>query len=291
MNRTPQSVTSLQPVAPPPESVTSLQPVAPPPQSVTSLQPVAPPPESVTSLQPVTPPPQSVAQPLRPIAHRLVLVSEHLCPYVQRVAIVLAEKGIPFERVFVDLSNKPAWFTDISPLGKTPLLRVDDHVIFESAVICEYVEDISPEHPLHPRDPLARANRRAWMAFGSEVLNDIAGLETTTDPSVFERKRSAIATKFRRMERALGPGPYFAGDDFSLVDAVFGPVFRYFDVFDSIADTGVFREVPRVNEWRAALKERPSVRAAVGADYPERLRAFLARKNAYLLSYSAESPS
>jgi len=52
----------------------------------------------------------------------LVLISHPLCPYVQRAAIVLAEKGVPFERRDVDLADKPEWFLRISPLGKTPVL-------------------------------------------------------------------------------------------------------------------------------------------------------------------------
>src|SRR3954447_25805808 len=74
---------------------------------------------------------------------RLTLISHHLCPYVQRAAIALAEKGIPFERVYVDLAAKPDWFKAISPLGKVPVLRVgqasgEETSIFESAVILEY---------------------------------------------------------------------------------------------------------------------------------------------------------
>ena len=71
------------------------------------------------------------------MSDKLVLVSHHLCPYVQRAAISLSEKGVPFERVTIDLANKPAWFKAISPLGKVPLLRVlhkgEETMIFESA--------------------------------------------------------------------------------------------------------------------------------------------------------------
>ena len=77
---------------------------------------------------------------------RITLVSHALCPYVQRAAIVLMEKGITFERRDVDLKNKPAWFIALSPLGKTPVLQVGDEAIFESAVICEY-RDCTPRLP------------------------------------------------------------------------------------------------------------------------------------------------
>jgi glutathione S-transferase len=211
----------------------------------------------------------------------LTLVSHHLCPYVQRVAISLREKGVAFERVYVDLANKPAWFLAQSPLGKTPLLKVDDEVLFESAVICEYLEDtIQPA--LHPADPVTRARHRGWMEFGSAILNDIWGLETAQDAAGVARKAEDVRKKLEIIEASLGGGPFFAGDAFCLVDAVFGPVFRYFDVFDQLADTGVFATVPRVRAWRTALAARPSVRDAVTADYAERLRQFLRNKNAYL---------
>jgi glutathione S-transferase len=221
-----------------------------------------------------------------------ILVSHHLCPYVQRAAIALAEKGAPFERVAISLDDKPAWFAALSPLGKVPLLRVPrpdgtEAVLFESAAICEFIEETFPGPALHPADPVARAQHRAWMEFGSAMLGDIWGLETTQDPAVFEQKRAAIAAKAARLEAALAEGPFFAGARFSLVDAVFGPVFRYFDVFDGIAETGVFAGLPRLRAWRAALAARPSVRDAVAPDYAARLRGFLARHDAHLLRWRA----
>jgi glutathione S-transferase len=210
----------------------------------------------------------------------LTLISHPLCPYVQRAAISLAEKAVPFDRVQVDLADKPAWFLDLSPLGKTPVLRVDDRAIFESAVILEYLEETRP-HPLHPADPLRRAGHRAWIEFGSAVLNDIAGLYSAKDPAAFAAKAEALAAKFARLEAGLGPGPWFDGD-FSLVDAVFGPVFRYFDVFDRIGDFGVLAHKPKVAAWRKALAARPSIRQAVGADYEIRLERFLAQRNSHL---------
>ncbi|MGO8654936.1 glutathione S-transferase family protein, partial [Rhizobium ruizarguesonis] len=88
---------------------------------------------------------------------KLTLVSHHLCPYVQRAAIALLEKGVPFERINIDLADKPDWFLQISPLGKVPLLRIEEEdgseaVLFESSVICEYLEETQPGVALHPKD-------------------------------------------------------------------------------------------------------------------------------------------
>jgi len=217
----------------------------------------------------------------------LTLVSHHLCPYVQRAAIVLSEKGVAFERVYIDLGNKPDWFLKTSPLGKVPLLSVPqndgDAILFESAVICEYLEETQPGSKLHPADPLTRARHRGWMEFGSSMLSELWVYETTQDTETLERKRDALKAKFATIEAELGDGPYFAGAAFSLVDAVFAPIFRYFDVFDRISDMGIFDGLPRVRAWRQALSARPSVKTAVTEDYAERLLAFLRRHDAALL--------
>ena len=215
------------------------------------------------------------------MSEKLTLISHHLCPYGQRAAIALAEKGVPFERINIDLASKPDWFLAISPLGKVPVLKVGDRVIFESAVILEYLEETQP-NPLHPADPLERAEHRSWIEFGSSVLADFWGFYTAPDAEAFEAKVEALKAKFARLEARLGDGPWFDGARFSLVDAVFGPVFRYFDVFDGIADFGILADKPKVQAWRRALAARPSVRGAVAADYPDRLRRFIRERGGYL---------
>lgn len=211
----------------------------------------------------------------------LVLVSHNLCPYVQRAAISLLEKGIDFERRDVDLGNKPDWFLDISPLGKTPVLTVDGEAIFESSAILEYLED-SLAPALHPADPLVRARHRGWIEVGSAVLNDIAGLYNAPDRRSFGAKATAMRTKFERVEEALGEGPYFTGREFTLVDTVFAPVFRYFDTFDRIDDFGILSDLPKLAAWRSRLAARESVKSAIDSGYPERLRDFLLRRNSYI---------
>lgn len=214
----------------------------------------------------------------------LTLISHHLCPYVQRAVITLLEKQVPHERVYIDLADKPDWFAAISPLGKVPVLKTGDGAIFESAVIAEYLDE-TLEPRLHPADPLERARHRSWIEFGSAILNDIAGLYGAKEAAGFEAKRQALVAKFARLEEVLSEeGPYFSGERFHLVDAVYGPVFRYFDVFDRIADFGVFDGLPKVQSYRAALAARPSVRQGAPADYPERLWAFLEARRSYLSS-------
>ena len=81
------------------------------------------------------------------------------------------------------------------------------------------------------------------------------------------------------MEAALGSGPYFAGASSSIVDAVFGSAFRYFDVIDTIADFGFGNDLLRVHAWRQQLAQRPSGLNAVTPQYPALLEAFLIERN------------
>jgi len=216
----------------------------------------------------------------------LTLVSHHVCPYVQRAAIALAEKGVPFRREYVDLANKPDWFSALSPLGKVPLLKVagengSEVVIFESAVILEYLEETLP-NPLHPSDSLERARHRGWIEYGSAIMNRIARFYSAPDAGALAVEAAELAAMFARVESEFGDGPWFAGARFTLVDAVYAPIFRYFDAFDRIDDFGILTGKPKLTAWRAALAARPSVASAATPDYPERLMAFLARKGSAL---------
>lgn len=211
----------------------------------------------------------------------LKLVSFDLCPYVQRAAIALAEKNVAFERIDVDLADKPDWFKAISPLGKVPLLMVGEEVLFESAAIVEYLDETYAPR-LHPADALTRARHRGWMEFGSQILGHVWVIETTKDREAFDKAQTAAEEKFARLEAMLGEGPFFAGEHFSLVDAVFAPVFRYFEVFERRHDLGLFDRKPKLVAWREALAARPSVRNAVVADYGERLLAFVDRQGGIL---------
>ncbi|WP_198084947.1 glutathione S-transferase family protein [Variovorax sp. E3] len=218
-----------------------------------------------------------------------ILISHPLCPFVQRVAIVLHEKGITFERVNVDLHDKPDWFLAISPTGKVPLLKVQHadgggSVLFESVAICEYFEDLQPSPALHPQDALLRAQHRAWVEFASATLSDAWGLLNAADHETARATAAAFRKKLERFEADMSSGPYFAGNSFSMVDAVMAPIFRCFDIldFDFEPTHHVFDGLKRVANWRLALALRPSIQAAVTPDYAILFREQLREKDALL---------
>lgn len=218
---------------------------------------------------------------------KITLVSHDLCPYVQRAAIALTEKQTPFDRQYIDLSDKPAWFRELSPMGKVPVLRIQHgsavRAIFESSVILEYLEETLP-YPLHPKSPLERARHRGWIEFGSAILNRIAAFYNAKTDDTLTEETAGLKAMFAKVEAELpkGAGPWFSGDRFSLVDAVYGPIFRYFDVIDEIVDFGIVGTGGRLSDWRTALADRASVKAAVMPDYNERLLSFLKRRDSAL---------
>lgn len=211
----------------------------------------------------------------------LKLISHKLCPYVQRAIITLSEKNIHHEREYIDLANKPDWFLAISPLSKVPLLVVDDEVLFESAVICEYLDEITP-NSLHPSDPLTKAKHRSWIEFGSNILSNIAGFYSAKDKNSFEAKQQELKQKFQLLEAQLQYTPFFNGEVFSLVDAVYAPIFRYFGVFEQYQNFGFFTQTPKIIHWREALMNRSSVIDAVLPKYPQLLHEFLLKRDSYL---------
>lgn len=220
---------------------------------------------------------------------KLTLISFTLCPFVQRAAISLAEKGIEYERKDIDLSNKPDWFLKLSPLGKVPVLIVsednkDDVVIFESNVILEYLEDTT-EPKLHPEDALERAHHRSWNEFGSSLLGNLWGFYTQKDQAAFDAAIPEIHAKLSLVEAELAKntsGDFFAGENFSTVDTVYAPVFKYFDLIESKTDLNLIGDLKLVSKWRKALRERPSVQSIVPDNFEQLLIESIASREGIL---------
>lgn len=210
------------------------------------------------------------------------LISFKLCPFVQRSVITLLEKGVAYEIEYIDLSDKPPWFLELSPFGKVPVLIVDhDVAIFESAVINEYLDEVTPPPRFHPEDPLRRAHNRAWVEFGASMLGDQfrMGMALTEEES--RKHLAAMRDKLQRIEGQLGEGPYFNGDRFSLVDSAIAPALqRARWVADVVPDFDPVEGYPRVRAWQEALLARPSVQRSTVDDIVDRFLTHLRRPRA-----------
>ena len=195
------------------------------------------------------------------------LISFDLCPFVQRSVITLLEKGIPFRRVNIDLANKPDWFLRLSPLGKVPVLKIHGQVLFESAVINEYLDEITPPS-MHPADPLQKALNRAWIEYSAELSNLSFKMATTDDAEALARALASLKERFRHLEKNLGDGPFFNGASFSLIDAAYAPVFiRIARLLELATPAVIPPECRKTLSWRDAILARESVRGSIIEDF------------------------
>jgi glutathione S-transferase len=212
---------------------------------------------------------------------KLELISTKRCPFVQRSVITLNYKGIDHDMIFIDLDDPPGWFLEISPMGRVPVLRVDgDTVIFESAVINEFLDEITPGR-LHPEDPLQRALNKSWIEFGGTCCSLTFQLMVAADEEAFEETVAELAENLGQVEKALGPGPYFNGDEFALIDAAYAPIFIRLDVFRDLLDLHITDRLPRIEAWAERLLAMPAVKSARVPELPDLFRQLITNRDAY----------
>ncbi|WP_083251548.1 glutathione S-transferase family protein [Acidihalobacter yilgarnensis] len=211
----------------------------------------------------------------------LELISFKLCPFVQRSVVTLLYKQVPFEITYIDLAAPPDWFLEISPLGKVPALRLDDgNALFESAIINEYIDDITPP-ALHPSDPLVRARNRSWIQFGEQCIVDQYQLTVAKNEDDFEAVRTRAQSNLAKVEAILGNGPWFNGTVFSLVDAAYAPIFMRYALIKPMDDVMPEADYPRLNAWAEALLALPAVRQSVVGDFDTLLAAYIRKNSPY----------
>ena len=198
------------------------------------------------------------------------LISAAVCPFAQRTRLALVEKQIPFALTEIDLETKPGWFLDVSPYEKVPVLRCDGRVVWESAVINEFIEDTFPEPPLLPRAPFQRALARIWIDFANVTLVPLFyKLLLEQNPSGQRALAGRMRDRLLFMEtEGLGKcgggadgAPYWLGADLSLVDLTFYPFFERWPAIVHYRGLEVPRECARLRRWLEAMGERDSVKA------------------------------
>jgi glutathione S-transferase len=211
------------------------------------------------------------------------LISFKVCPFVQRSAIILNEKHVDYTTTYIDLKNRPDWFADVSPLGKVPVLRVGDTVVFESAVIAEYIDECFPPS-LHPSDLLEKAKHRAWVEFASNITMNMFAMLKATNKDDFDCLKAKVAEQLQQVEQAIdADGPYFSGKDFALVDAAYAPVFSRLILVDNVHKLNLFTK--RITHWAEHLLQRESVQQSVVEDFDALFMDYIKNSEGYLSQY------
>src|SRR5213593_800826 len=182
----------------------------------------------------------------------LTLYDAPRCPYCARARIVLAEKGIEYETVEVDLDDRPAWIYEKNPLGRVPVVEDDTFVLAESAVIDEYLEDRYPAPPLWPADPADRALGRMLVFRFDQLSRPYYALRRGDDGA-----RSLLDDALATLDAVLQGQRFLSGREFGLADIAYIPwILRARDRMD--VDLERF---PALSEWLGQLEQRPSIAA------------------------------
>ena len=182
----------------------------------------------------------------------ITLYDADRCPYCARVRIALAEKGIPYEPVAIDLDDRPGWIYEKNPLGRVPVLEEDTLVLPESAVIMEYLEERFPEPALWPADPAERALGRLVLFRFDRFGGAYYELRRGDDGA-----RPRLYKRLGELDSRLAFRPYLSGAEYGLADIAYVPwVIRARERMD--VELGQF---PHVADWLERLAERPAVAA------------------------------
>jgi glutathione S-transferase len=211
------------------------------------------------------------------------LISFKTCPFVQRAVITLKHKNIDFDITYIDLAEPPDWFLELSPLAKVPVLKADGEILFESAVINEYLDDITGGE-LQPSEPLARAKNRAWIEFASNMLGNLYMMKMSKDEERYNKYRDSLVSQFYRIEKRLGDGPWFNGEEFSLADTAFAPLFRQNSVADNKLSVLDPETMPRVAAWAQRLLTLPEVRDSVVDEFEDLYLKVMQKNESYSLN-------
>jgi glutathione S-transferase len=184
----------------------------------------------------------------------ITLYDADRCPYCARVRIALAEKGIEYETVEVDLDDRPAWIYEKNPLGRVPVLEEDTFVLAESAVIDEYLDDRYPEPPLWPADPAERALGRMLVFRFDELSRPYYALRRGEDGAA-----GRLDVALGELDAVLQGRPFLSGREFGLADIAYAPwILRARDRLD--VDLSRFSALA---DWVRRLEERPSIAAEI----------------------------
>ncbi len=203
--------------------------------------------------------------------NRLVLYSAEICPYAQRMRIVLHEKSIAHEVVEIDLDDKPEWLGELTPTRRVPVIRHDDFVLWESATVNEYLDGTFAGTALRPGDERGRAVMRNEIRhFDSVFLPTLYKLlfEQDADEQARLREQTERGFEFleQRLEAIQGDGPYWLGAQMSLADASMWPFFERLGVFEHYRKLVLPSACARLRRWFDTVAGRASARSTTTHD-------------------------
>ena len=212
----------------------------------------------------------------------LELISFNVCPFVQRSVITLNYKNCDYKITFIDITRPPDWFIKLSPLGKVPVLKVDDtEVLFESAVINEFIDDVTPDS-LKPSDPLTLAKNRAWIEYGSTCLADLYVIADYKTEQDMKTRMGECIERLQRVENILGNSAFFNGEEFALVDAAYAPLLIRLEFLHERLNFVDWDKFPKLKAWKQNLLAMESVQKSIIDEFELHYTNKIKGQNRYL---------
>lgn len=152
------------------------------------------------------------------------LYSGSVDPFSHRCRIVLFEKGMDFEVIDVDLSNKTEDLAVLNPYGSVPVLVERDLVLSEANIINEYIDERFPHPQLMPADPVMRARARLFLySFEQDLFSYVKGLESS-DEAVAAKARKTVRDNLTQIVPIFSRQEYLLGDEYSMLDVAVTPL-------------------------------------------------------------------
>jgi stringent starvation protein A len=153
----------------------------------------------------------------------LTLYSARDCIHCHRVRLVLAAKGVTYDLVPVDLDDPPEDLLDLNPYNSVPTLVDRDLVLYDTSVICEYLDERYPHPPLMPVDPLSRARLRlAIVRIENDWLTLVDQIEAGGRPA--DTARKALRDELIKNASAFKASKFFLSPEMSLADCALAPL-------------------------------------------------------------------
>ncbi len=217
---------------------------------------------------------------------KLELISFKICPFVQGSMITLLVKDISFEITYIDINDPPAWFMEISPFGKVPVLKTNDSILFESSVINEYLDEITPPS-MHPQDPLQKAKNRAWIEYGASLNFAQHNLYWSKDKDEFQKHFQQIRRHLEKLEQQITQAHYFNGPELSLVDVAYAPLLMRFKLVEGLHASGILKDLPHLQTWSDQLTTLEPVQKSVVPEFNELYIGTIKKAGGYMSQFLA----
>ena len=215
-----------------------------------------------------------------------------ICPFVEKVKILLQSKRIACDLINVNIRSKPEWFLQLSPEATVPLLEVQDSTgttlfINESNIICDYLDEISGPS-LYPSDLAIKAHNKLWIARSEKTIFAAYYMTHAKSDEEYYEKKIEVDKRLSALENVIGNVPFFNGEYLSMIDIAYAPLFFRFECLSRLHNIQILEGYPKLSVWASNILSRSEVKAGFVETFDQEFNELLHLKESFL---SKRNPS